>query len=64
MLLLWLAILVGAVFLSRMIGAEVAQNRTLRSDPFHVCDRPINAQQAADCERAAQMVREALQRRD
>lgn len=64
MLLLWLAILVGAVFLARMSGAEVAQNRTLRSDPFRVCDRPINAQQAADCERAAQMVREALQQRN
>ena len=64
MLLLWLAILVGGVLLARLIGPEVTQSRSLRSDPFNVCARPATVQQQRDCEQAAQIIREALKRPD
>ncbi|WP_376782577.1 J domain-containing protein [Ectopseudomonas guguanensis] len=63
-ILFWILIIVGSVLLSRLIGPDATQSRTLRSEPFNVCARPTHAQQIMDCERAAQMVREALQRRD
>lgn len=62
--LFWILIIVGSVVLSRLIGPDATQSRTLRSEPFNVCARPVNAQQLMDCERAAQMVREALQQRN
>lgn len=63
-ILFWVLIIVGSVLLSRLIGPDAIQSRTLRSDPFNVCARPVNFQQVMDCERAAQMVREALQQRN
>lgn len=64
MLLLWLAILVGGVLLARLMGPEVTQSRSLRSDSFNVCARPGTVQQQRDCEQAAQIIREALKRQD
>lgn len=62
-ILFWVLTIVGVVLLSRLIGPDATQSRSLRSEPFNICARPSNAQQVMDCERAAQMVREALQSR-
>ena len=64
MLLLWLAILLGSVLLARLMGPEVTQSRSLRSDPFSVCARPGTVQQQRDFEQAAQIICEALKRQD
>ncbi|WP_131173254.1 J domain-containing protein [Phytopseudomonas dryadis] len=67
MLMLWLAIIVGGTLLAGLVGPEVRKSYPQRAtegraDLLKPCARPADAQQRHDCDDAARMVGEALQR--